>query len=114
MNSGQDLYLEMRDKTILLERALGELGDRGRANANAEREYKIALAKRILEYKAEKMPVTIIPDLCRGDIEVARLRFQRDVSKTVYKSALEAINIYKLNIRTLDEQMKREQSRSGT
>jgi hypothetical protein len=110
--SGQDLFLELRTKQQLLETALGELGKRGRENANAEQAYRTALAKKILSERDNKTPVTIISDICRGDHEIARLKFQRDVAEVMYESAKEAINIYKLAIRTLDEQINREWNRS--
>jgi hypothetical protein len=52
--------------------------------------------------------VTIISDLCRGDPDVAKLRLERDIALTVYESAQEAINCYKLQIRILDSQIERE------
>lgn len=58
------------------------------------------------------MPVTIISDVCRGEPEIAKLRLERDIAETVYKSALEAIQSYKLQIRILDAQVEREWSRA--
>ena len=51
-------------------------------------------------------PVTIISDVCRGKKEIAKLRFERDCAEVVYKSAQEAINSYKLQIRILDAQIQ--------
>ena len=39
--SGQDLYLSMQNTVNLLNAALKQYGDRGRARATAEREYRI-------------------------------------------------------------------------
>ena len=39
---------------------------------------------------------------------IAGLKFQRDVAETAYKAAMEAINVYKLNIKVLEEQIQRE------
>jgi hypothetical protein len=66
------------------------------------------MRKKILEERAKGTPVTIISDVCRGDPEVAKLRLERDIAKTVYESAQEAINGYKLQIRILDAQVERE------
>lgn len=106
-----DLILELGAKSAMLDKAITQLGVRGRAHARAERDYRVALSKKILEYRAEGFPVTIIPDICRGDPEIARLRFERDVALTVYESAKEAINGYKLQIKVLDAQIAREWGR---
>lgn len=106
-----DLINEISAKTALLDKAVTQLGIRGRTFAQAERDYRVALSKRILEHRADGMPVTIISDVCRGEPEIARLRLERDIAETVYKSALEAIQSYKLQIRILDAQVEREWSR---
>jgi len=109
--SGQDLFLELREKQQYLETALGELGKRGRAKADAERNYRVALAKMILKERDKGTPVTIISDLCRGDGEIAKLKFERDVAEVMFSSAMEAIQTFKLAIRMLDAQISREWNR---
>jgi len=106
--SGQDIYLELIDKQHTLERALGELGKRGRAHANAEQVYRVALAQKILIERDKGTPVTIISDLCRGDADIAKCKFMRDVAEVEYRSALEAINVYKIAVRTIEGQIARE------
>ena len=108
MVSGQDLFLAMTDKTSLLDKALEQLGRRGRAYAEAEQAYKIALRQEILKERDKGTPVTIISDICRGEKEIARRRFERDVAEAVYKAAIEAINVYKLEINIMREQIERE------
>lgn len=106
--SGQDLMLELRDNQRLQERSLGEFGRRGRAYAEAEMKYRIAFAKKILLLKNEGYPATLIGDLCRGDKEIARLRFERDVAEVDLKANQEAIQVYKLKARSLEAQIDRE------
>jgi hypothetical protein len=108
MAEAHDLINEIGVKTALLDAAITQLGKRGRAYAQAEMEYKVALSRMILEEREKGTPVTIISDICRGSPEIARLRFQRDCAEVVYKAALEAINSYKLQIRILDNQVQRE------
>ena len=103
-----DLILELQEKTHLLDAAIRQLGKRGRTYAQAEMEYKIALNEAILMERVNGTPVTIISDVCRGKKEIAKLRFERDCAEVVYKSAQEAINSYKLQIRILDAQIQRE------
>ena len=88
--------------------AIKELRSRGSAYAQAEQDYRVELAKCILLERDKGTPVTIISDVCRGDRTIAGLKFNRDVADVVYKSALEAVNGYKLQIRILDAQIERE------
>ena len=108
-----DLISEIGQKSKLLDAAVQELGKRGRSYAQSEQEYRIALAKRILAEWSKGTPVTIISDICRGDREIAKLRFERDCAEVVYKSALEAINAMKLQLRMLDAQVEREWGHAG-
>ena len=108
-----DLISEIGGKVALLDRAVKELSVRGRVYAQAECDYKVALAKKMLVERDKGMPVTILSDVCRGDIHIAKLRFERDVAEVSYKAAQEAINSYKLQIRILDAQVSREWGKEG-
>lgn len=106
--SGADLMRELSAKVEMLDKALGALGDRGRAYAAAEQRYKVALAEKMLKERENGIPATILSDVCRGSREIAKLRFERDVAEQVYKAALEAINCYKIQIRVLENTIERE------
>lgn len=103
-----DLVTQIGEKSALLDAAVRQLGKRGMAYAQAEMEYKVALSRKIMEEREKGTPVSIISDLCRGDPAIAKLRFERDCAEVVYKSALEAINSIKLQIRIMDSQVARE------
>lgn len=103
-----DLVTEIKDRCRLLDVAVSESKKRGQKYAEAEQAYRVALAKAILSARDNGTPVTIISDVCRGSAEIAKLRFDRDCAKVVYKSAQEAINSMKLQIRLLDNQLERE------
>lgn len=103
-----DLIQEIGAKSALLDAAIKQLGIRGKAYAQAEHDYRVAMRQKILAERSNGTPVTIISDICRGDPEVAKLRLERDIALTVYESAQEAINGYKLQIRILDSQVERE------
>lgn len=107
-DSGQDLFLELREKQQKLEAALGEMGKYGKERAEAERTYRIALAQKILQERSDGKPVTIISDICRGDRDIAKLKFDRDVAEVMFSTAMESIQTYKLGIRMLDAQISRE------
>lgn len=106
--SGQDLYLSMQEQVNRLNAALKALSSRGRVRAETERRYRVALNQEILKERDKGTPVTIISDVCRGNRAIAQARFERDVADIQYRSALEAINVYKLTIRVLGEQIERE------
>lgn len=103
-----NLMDELWQKFKMLDAAIKELRSRGSAYAQAEQGYRVELAKCILLEREKGTPVTIISDVCRGDRTIAGLKFNRDVADVVYKSALEAVNGYKLQIRILDAQIERE------
>ena len=106
--SGQDLMNDLAGKVGLLDTALRKLGERGRSHAQAERDYRVALAQKILIERDKGTPVTIISDICRGSAEIAAKKFARDCAETNYDAAKEAINTYKLQIRILENQIERE------
>ena len=103
-----DLMNEMTAKTASLDKSIRSLRGLGTTYAQAEHDYKEALAKKILVERDKGTPVTIISDICRGDSHIAKLRFERDVAEVVYKAAMEAINGLKLQIKILDAQIERE------
>lgn len=103
-----DLVTEIMDKSRMLDVAISELRRRGQKYAEAERDYRVALAKQMLTERDNGMPVTIISDICKGKSEIAQLRFRRDCAEVLYKSAMEAINSMKLQIRLMDSQLDRE------
>lgn len=106
--SGQDLILEVQEKIANLNQALKQLRRQGSAYSEAEHNYRVALAKKILEEREKGTPVTIIADICRGTPNVAQLKLQRDISEVTYNAAKEACNVYKLQIKILDNQIERE------
>jgi hypothetical protein len=111
MTSGQDL---MQDLQVLLRRldaALTALPRLGKAFAEAERDYRVAMSQKILTLRDSGIPVTIIGDLTRGDRGVAELRFKRDVAEVTYNAAEETIRVWKLQCSLAESQIAREWSR---
>ena len=54
------------------------------------------------------MPVTLIQQVVYGIPEVAEKRSKRDVAEAMRNTAQENINVQKLQIRILEEQIKRD------
>ena len=102
------MYNLIMDEVDIMEQALKQLKKRGRAYALAEHDYKIALAKEMLSLRDAGEKVTIMRDLCYGTPSIAKLRLERDIAETMYKSALEAINVKKLKIRIMENQYDKE------
>lgn len=107
-----DPISEVWRRSEMLEVALKECKNRGRAAAEAEQKYRMKLAEKILELRDQKLPATLIGDLARGDKDVAMLKFERDCAEVVYDNAREAVNVYKRQIDVLREQIEREWSKA--
>lgn len=105
----QDIWTDIQQRLDLLDMAVKELGKRGRTYAESESAYRTALATEVLRLREEKgHPVTLVPDLARGNKEVARLKVERDCAEALMKAAIEAINVNKIRIRVLEAQLDRE------
>lgn len=74
---------------------------KGREFAEAERQYRKALATKILMLKVQGTPATVAQDIARGDEEVANLRFERDVAEGVRDAAAQSIYRHTANRREL-------------
>jgi hypothetical protein len=109
--NGTDLFTEIQEKIKLMDHSLSDLPRRGKDYATAEQAYRVALAKRMLIERANKMPTTIIGDICRGNEEVAALKLDRDCKEAYYKAVLEGINVLKIEVRIDENQLDREYNR---
>lgn len=104
-----DLYNDLQQKIKELNISIKKLRETGTEYAEAEKDYKITLRQEALKLRAEKgMPVTLIQQVVYGVPEVAEKRFVRDVKEAVYKANIEAINVFKLQIRIIESQLQRE------
>lgn len=103
-----ELWDEIRQAQNLLDMAVQSLKRRGQAKAQTERDYRVALSKKLTTLRADGNPVTCLSDIARGDEEIAKLRFERDIAQSMYDSAMESINVQKLKIRILEGQLSRE------
>lgn len=101
----QDLVNELNLHRGNLNLAIKELKVRGQAKAEAERDYRVELAKEMLRLRTEGTPVTIMSDLCRGNEKIAELKMKRDIAESLYNSNMQAIYNYKLNIDIVQNQI---------
>ena len=105
-----DPITEVWRRSEMLEVALKECKTRGIAAAESEKQYRMALAEKVLNLREQGFPATLIGDTARGDKTVAQLKFERDCAQVVYDNAKEAVLAYKKQIDVLREQIEREWS----
>lgn len=104
----QDLMNELTEHRKMLDKAIVELKNRGKAKAKTEEAYRVALSKEMLLQRAEGTPVTILGDIVRGKEDIANLKCARDIAETLYESNMQAIYSIKLNIGIVENQINAE------
>lgn len=105
-----DLYSELEEIKQKLDISIKELRKNGSKYAEAEKEYKLLFRQECLKLRDEGMAIGLIKLTCYGIPSVAQARFERDIAQIIYEANKEAINVFKLELRLLDEQIKREWS----
>jgi hypothetical protein len=93
MNSALDIIgarQAERQATLNQQEAEQELIDSSRRLAEAERAYRVELAKAMTALHAGGIAWTACRDIALGDERVAELRFERDVAKGVKEAAEQA------------------------
>ena len=103
-----DLANEIQLKCKTLDQKISELRTTGSDYAKAYRDYRVALAKRLLELKNEGYAITLAGDIARGNKEIADLKFEEISKEAIYKANIESINVLKLQIKVLENQIERE------
>ena len=103
-----DLWKDIMYISETLERSIRELKERGAKYAQAEHDYRVKLSSRLTQLRAEGNPVTHLADIAKGEPDTAKLRLDRDITESLYKSCLEGINVYKVKLRVLENQLERE------
>ena len=96
---------KLEELNNLLTSALSEYKKRGQDYAKAYKNYRVKVAQKLLQLKAEGMPVTISYDIARGDEEVAKAKEGEIITECLYKSCQEAVNVFKLQIKILQAQI---------
>lgn len=102
----QDLIIEINQKREEMNLAIKLLKERGQEKAAAENKYRMELAKEILIQRDNKIPVTIISDICRGNENIAKLKLDRDIAEVMYESLMQRLYATKLELQILDNQYR--------
>ncbi|HCY07227.1 MAG TPA: hypothetical protein DHS57_08305 [Erysipelotrichaceae bacterium] len=103
-----DLLQEINYQMQQLDIVMKQYRITGTDFAEKERNYKILLSKRALELRDSGMAITLINTVIYGEKDVARARFDRDVAQVTHEANKEAINVYKLKLRILQDQFSKE------
>ena len=108
-----ELHQRIDELTGQLQDELATLKSSGCQLAENEAEYRMRLRIAILEERDKGTPVTVISDVCRGREDIAELKRLRDCSEAIYKASQEAVNVLKLRIRVLNDEIDREWNSGG-
>lgn len=76
----------------------------GKAKAEAERDYRLALSQEILRLRSEGMQATLIPDVAKGNVH--EKLFQRDFTEAQFKAGIEAADAIKTQVSALQTILK--------
>ena len=106
----QDLLLELNQARKDLDTSMKLLRKNGEVLAVKERDYQLIKAKTWRVLKAEGWTSTDLASTIKGQPEVAQAMFERDNAKVMYESNQEHINVVKLEMRVIENQIAREWS----
>lgn len=108
-----DLIDELQNLVSLLDASVKSLKNTNQARAKTEMDYKILLREEALKERDKGMAIGMIDKTIYGIPSVALARFNRDIAEGNYEANKEAINVYKLRIRLLENQINREYGMEG-
>lgn len=103
-----DLINELMNLTKELDIQVKNLANTGKEYAEAYTKYRVKLAQELVKVRNDGTPVTLCSDLARGNIDVARAKFQEISKEAIYKANLESINAIKLRIKVITNQLDKE------
>ena len=109
---GYDLYNELMKKSNELDVSIKSLRKTGQDYAEAYTNYRVELAKELMNLKSEGYAITLAGDIARGKPDIARLKFKEITTEAIYKANMESINALKLQIKLLQNQIDKEYSLS--
>lgn len=102
----QELIIELENLRRQLNESIEDIRNAGYQKAKAEYNYRVALSQEILRERDGKMPVTIINDVVKGKANIAKLKFYRDNSETIYDAAYEKHRAIKIELGIVERQIE--------
>lgn len=106
--AGQGDWAELMELMERAERGVEDMRETGCQYALNRQKYEQAKAARTLEERAKGTPVTLIPSVVQGYEDVSDARMLKDCSEALYAAAKEAVNVFKLKARIIENQIGRE------
>lgn len=103
-----DLFTEILERLDLCEERVSQMRAASVQWAENKAAYRKGIRRATLEERANGTPATITGDLVRGRDDIADLGIARDCAEANARAFQEEININKLRVRVLKEQLDRE------
>lgn len=76
----------------------------GKAKAESEQIYRMELAKEMFKLRHEKVPVTLIPDIAKGNVH--KQLFDREFAETQFQAGIKAADAIKVQVSALQTILK--------
>ena len=102
----QDIGQAIYNTTQQIQKGVKSLYGHAKAYAEAEQEYRMALAREIMKLREQKVPVTLINDVARGNL--ADLKYKRDLAEVTYKTAKDMLQALQSQLSGLQTLYKRQ------
>lgn len=106
-----DLYIELQEKTELLDKAIDDLYVAGERYAANETAYRVRKAEIEYTLKSQGYAVSLISDICYRDETLADMLKNKILAESLVKVTQERINALKLRIKSIENQLTREYGR---
>lgn len=103
-----DLMTELRTKNMQLDQSLKLLRKSGEEYAKSLADYRMAFSQELLKLRDEGYAISLAENIARGKREIATLKQKQIIAEAVYEANRESINVLKLQIKLLNEQISRE------
>lgn len=85
---------------------IGRLQRAGYDKAKSEYIYRVALSKELLIQRDRGLPATLTNDVAKGNTEIAKHKFNRDVAETNYEAILEKLRATKIELGIVERQIE--------
>ena len=108
-----ELIASLEHELAAAEECVDQMARLGGDLAEAERDYRVALGKELLAGRDAGIPVTILPDICRGNETVAVKRLRRDCAQAILDANTAAYNLHKKRADAIRDEIKAEWWRAG-
>ena len=106
----QTLMEELDRMKDELHRSMKQLRQHGEELARKEHDYQVVKAQTWLTLKEQGFTSTELANTIKGQQKVADAMLERDIAKSMYEANQEHINVVKLEMRVIENQIAREWS----